>query len=236
MTSPKNSSHTHSPLPTGNGCSATQIVPALSTGPSAAHKITQFSRQAHWLSPRSNAPYSPLLKFILRRVPFAQRLYRLYLYLTKEIQFLGYRLTPLGAWLRKRWAAQATAYIKANAPARYAGFLVPGSEIGCKRRVNDTEYLAALHREGVELVWEDAVVEVVEEGVRTRSGRVVRADAVVLANGFQTRRMLWPMEIVGRGGVGLEEHVSGLHHHLPFIHTCTGWHDMKLTLPHSGTK
>lgn len=194
----------------GNGCSATQILPALSTGALAARKVTQFSRQAHWLSAYSNTPYSPLSRFIFAHVPLAQRLYRLYLYLSKESQFAGYQLTPAGASLRARWADEAAAYIRANAPPRYAGFLVPSSEIGCKRRVNDTGYLAALHREGVELVWEDPVVEVVEEGVRTRSGRVVRADAVVLASGFETRKMLFPMEIVGRGGVALEEHVSGV--------------------------
>lgn len=163
----------------------------------------------------------------MRWVPGALRLYRAWLYWDKEAQFPGYRRTAGGARRRVRWEAEAAAYIRAHAPARYAGFLVPRSEIGCKRRVNDTEYLAALHREGVELVFEDPVVEVVGEGVRTRSGRVVRADAVVLANGFQTKRMLFPMEIIGRGGVSLNEHVCDPH--LP-LHCCLAEACMNLTL------
>jgi cation diffusion facilitator CzcD-associated flavoprotein CzcO len=86
--------------------------------------------------------------------------------------------------------------------------LIPKTEIGCKRKVLDTEYLASLHKSNVELVSDDPVEEIVGRGVRTKSGRVVKADALVLAIGFATQQMLFPMEIIGRKGLSLNKYVS----------------------------
>jgi hypothetical protein len=44
-----------------------------------------------------------------------------------------------------------------------------------------------------------------------KSGREVKADAIVLAIGFATQQMLCPMEIVGRDGLSLNKYVR--HHH-----------------------
>jgi len=63
-------------------------------------------------------------------------------------------------------------------------------------------------------VSDDPVEEIVEKGVRTRSGREVQADALVLAIGFATQQMLFPMEIVGRKGLSLNKYVSLLFVHL----------------------
>ncbi|KAF3765165.1 FAD/NAD(P)-binding domain-containing protein [Cryphonectria parasitica EP155] len=208
----------------GNGCSATQIVPSISEGgdTQAVHKVTQFSRQAHWLSPRQQFEYSTIFKLTMRWVPFAMRVYRAWLYYEKEVDFLGYRMNKGGAGVRAGWTKTAAEYIRANAPEKYREFLVPTTEVGCKRRVNDTDYLAALHRDNVELVYDDPVEEIVREGVVTRSGRFVGADAVVLANGFQTKKMLFPMEIVGRGGVSLHEHWTSVSEGVPsaYFGTC----------------
>ena len=70
----------------------------------------------------------------------------------------------------------------------------------------DTDYLATLHRPDVELVADDAVECITETGVRTKSGREVRADAIVLATGFEVSRMLFPMEIIGQKDISLNEH------------------------------
>lgn len=90
---------------------------------------------------------------------------------------------------------------------RYHDALIPRTEIGCKRKVMDTNYLACLHRENVELVHSDPIEEMTETGVRTRSGREVHADAIILANGFQTPQVLFPMEITGEKAVTLNERV-----------------------------
>lgn len=178
----------------------------MSEGPNAVKKITQFSRQAHWLSERPNPEYSAFFKWSMRYIPLAMKTYRAWLYWSMERDFSGFDVNT-GATIRSGWSKTAEDYIRANAPAKYRDFLVPKTEIGCKRRVNDTDYLACLHRENVELVYEDAIEEIVPSGVRTRAGRLVNADAIVLAHGFETQTHLAPMEIVGENGVAINDHV-----------------------------
>ncbi|KAB8648475.1 hypothetical protein FH972_026131 [Carpinus fangiana] len=191
----------------GNGCSATQFVPVMSDPASVGRvrRITQFSRSPHFLAERPNPTYSSAFKLVMRYVPLAMRLYRAKEYAMMERDFAGFSVAN-GREIREDLTRINTAYIKRMAPEKYWEALLPNYEIGCKRKVMDTDYLASLWREEVELVADDPVVEIVETGVKTRSGRVVKADAIVLAIGFATSQMLFPMEIVGKGGVKLNDH------------------------------
>ena len=191
----------------GNGCSATQIIPTISQGAQAVKRITQFSRQAHWLAERFNPDYSPQFKWMMRWVPGAMRLYRAWIYYNKELSFRGFCIKG-GEKIREQWAKDATAYILRTAPEQYRDALIPKSVIGCKRRVNDTGYLRSLHQANVELVHDDAIATISENGINTASGRFVPADAIILATGFQTHRFLFPIQIVGESGMTLQEHVS----------------------------
>jgi cation diffusion facilitator CzcD-associated flavoprotein CzcO len=179
----------------------------MASPPSPARRITQFARQAQYLSERDNPVYTPLFKATMRYVPLAMRVYRFKHYLDMERDYAGFDIDS-GRAIRQALARENEAYVKATAPRRYWDALIPRTEIGCKRKVLDTEYLKALWQENVELVSEDPVERITETGVVTRSGREVRADAVVLAIGFATQQMLCPMEILGQGGVGLSEFVS----------------------------
>lgn len=76
----------------GNGCSATQFVPIISGGPNAVKRITQFSRQAHYLAERQNPYYSPAFKMVMRYLPFAMRLYCASLYWEMERDLPGFAI------------------------------------------------------------------------------------------------------------------------------------------------
>lgn len=143
----------------------------------------------------------------MRYIPFAMRLYRLYLYYLMERDFFGFDIKT-GGKIRADLQKTQIEYLKRTAPEKYHDALIPKTEIGCKRKVLDTDYLACLHRENMELVYADPIEEVTETGVRTRSGREVYADAIILANGFKTQQVLHPLEIKGEDGVSLNEHVS----------------------------
>lgn len=143
----------------------------------------------------------------MKWVPFAMRLYRAHLYWQQEKSFRGFHIAS-GKKEREGWARDAAKYIQMNAPEKYAEALIPKTEIGCKRRVNDTDYLACLHRENVELLYNDPIGSIVRNGVQTASGRLVEADAIILATGFETQKVLYPMDIRGENGVTLAEHVS----------------------------
>ncbi|PTB63615.1 FAD/NAD(P)-binding domain-containing protein [Trichoderma citrinoviride] len=205
----------------GNGCSATQIIPEISSGPGAAKMVTQFCRQAHWLAERPNPEYSALFKWTMKWVPLAMRIYRAKLYWNQERDFVGFDIET-GAEIRRGWAEDAADYIRANAPAHYRDFLVPKTEIGCKRRVNDTGYLASLHQNNVKLIYDDPVEEIVPSGVRTKAGRTVHADAIVLAHGFETQKPFGSFQVLGEGGVSIQDHWNQLSEGVPsaYLGTC----------------
>jgi hypothetical protein len=72
----------------------------------------------------------------------------------------------------------------------------------------DTDYLACLHRKNVELIYDDPIDHITESGIMTKSGRKIDADAIVLANGFETQKPFFPMEIRGQNGQNIADHVS----------------------------
>ena len=193
----------------GNGCSATQFVPVMAED---AKTITQFARQAQYLSERPNPVYSSAFKALMRYMPFAMRLYRFKLYADMEKDFASME-TEGGAHIRQGLIEENERYVKRMAPEKYWDALIPKHEIGCKRKVMDTDYLSTLHRSNVELIASDPVTELTTHGVKTASGRELHADAIVLATGFQVFRMLFPMEIHGRNGISLQafwdEHHQG---------------------------
>ncbi|KAI1423130.1 putative monooxygenase [Xylaria sp. FL1777] len=189
----------------GNGCSATQVVPAISQGDGAVKKVTQFARSAQWILERPNPQYSSLFRWTMRWVPLAMRTYRFLQYYGSDWDFKSFPIES-GAPIRKMYTDYFGEYIRRASPKKYHEFLIPKIEIGCKRRVMDTDYLECLHRDNVELVYKDPIEEVVENGVRTKSGRIVKADAIVLANGFQILKPLLTLNLRGENGITVADH------------------------------
>ncbi|EME49361.1 hypothetical protein DOTSEDRAFT_49642 [Dothistroma septosporum NZE10] len=191
----------------GNGCSATQFVPAMSE---TTGQLTQFARQPHYLAERPNPSYGPAFKAVMRYVPLAMRLYRFMLYADMEKDFAGFDIQS-GARLREDLRKENEDYVKKMAPEKYWDALMPKHEIGCKRKVMDTDYLACLYHDNVELIHDDPAENIIEDAVLTRSGRVIKADAIILATGFEVFRMLHPMEIIGADGITLNEYWNSKH-------------------------
>jgi cation diffusion facilitator CzcD-associated flavoprotein CzcO len=116
------------------------------------------------------------------------------------------------------------------ASTKYSDALIPKTEIGCKRKVLDTDYPKTLWRDHVELMTNDPVDRITKTGVVTESGREVKADVSVLAIGYTTQQMLCPTEIVGHDGLSLNTHVSC--HHM----TCTSYADLYPTVGYHHTR
>ena len=179
----------------------------ISEGEGSVKKVTQFARQAQWIIERPNPKYSKLFKWVMAYVPFAMKLYRLKQNYYAELDFYSFDIVS-GAEIRKLYADFALSYMRRTAPEKYHEFLTPKTEVGCVRRVLDTDYLPALNREHVELIGDDGVESFVEDGVRTASGRTVKADAVIMANGFKVQKPLASLNIYGENGVSVSDHVS----------------------------
>jgi 4-hydroxyacetophenone monooxygenase len=87
--------------------------------------------------------------------------------------------------------------------------IVPKYPVGGKRGLVDNGvWVKALKRDNVDLVT-TPIEKVTAGGVVTRDGVEHPADVMIFGTGFHASRFLWPMKIVGRGGVDLHEAWDG---------------------------
>ena len=198
----------------GNGCTGNQIVPAIYE---KTKHLTHFFRSKHWIVPPIWVPNTATLRWLFRYIPFTMLIARLYVYFIAEMAFKGVPLTKRGAAWRRRQESRAKKYIRETAPKKYHDMLIPDFEIGCKRRIFDSEgYLKCLNAENVTLT--DARVEaVVSDGLQTANG-FVPADVIVLATGYSTNNYLPGIEVTGPAGE-LHEHWD--HRGGPSAYNCT---------------
>jgi 4-hydroxyacetophenone monooxygenase len=73
-----------------------------------------------------------------------------------------------------------------------------------KRVLGDAGWYRMLRREHVELVTTD-IARVESQGLRLKDGKLIEVDTLLFATGFQAGKMLWPMDIRGRGGVSIRQ-------------------------------
>ncbi|KAM5471068.1 putative cyclohexanone monooxygenase [Microsporum ferrugineum] len=203
----------------GNGCSATQLVPAIAN---ETKSLTQIVRSKHWLAPPINFKYPPSVLWILQNVPLALRLQRLMVYLLAESVFPMFEMTEKGRKLREKKRTISENYMKKTAPEKYHDMLIPDFEIGCKRRIFDSGYLETLHNENV-LLTDKKIEQIVPDGIQTSDG-FIPADVIVLATGFDTSDyMKETMNIFGRGGKSVSEHWA--EYGGPEAYNCSAMHE-----------
>lgn len=183
----------------GTGASAIQFVPAIAP---EVTKLYVFQRSAPVVIPKKDRPYRRWEKALFRRLPFAQSLHRLWIWLIFEIFVAAFnRIRRLMSIIRRMFERQLAEQV-ADPALRSA--LTPDYEIGCKRILISSEYYAALTRPNVELVT-DPVREVTPAGVRTEDGAEREVDAIILGTGFLTNEFLAPIEVRGLAGRDLNE-------------------------------
>nr|RBQ85579.1 hypothetical protein FVER53263_10523 [Fusarium verticillioides] len=177
----------------GNGCTAAQIVPSIVD---KTKHLTQIVRAKHWMLPPIDGVYTDYMKSIFKYLPGTMMIQRLLIFLFAEIELKAVPMTTSAAKFRQKRRAYAEKFMRDTAPAKYHDLLIPDFEIGCKRRIYDSGYLASLHSKNLTLTNERAL-KIVENGVETDRG-FVEADVIVLANGFSTNTFLEGVEVVGR--------------------------------------
>ena len=179
----------------GNAASAIQFIPEIAK---TAAKVTIFQRSANWIDaaqrPRLHRqgegelpplPVPAARAALVRLRPARDALLRVPpRQLAREAH--GERLPP------------STSRSRSPIPT-LREMLTPDYPIGCKRILISDDYYPALCRPNVEVVT-SPIERVGRDAVRTRDGRVHRADVLILATGFETTSFLAPMQIEGRGG------------------------------------
>lgn len=185
----------------GNGCSAAQVVPAVSQ---RAALVKQYARSAQWYHERPNRSFTPFEKWCFRNIPLWQRYLRLRLFLMSDGLVATYMPGPAAEKLRAKTEENARQYIYSQAPSKYHQFLVPDFPLGCKRRIFDPNYLESLNRRNIELA-PVGIESIDETGITGTDGNRAEFDAIVLATGFDVQEFLVPMEIYGKNGKSLSE-------------------------------
>lgn len=197
----------------GTGASGMQVAPSIADD--VAH-LTIFQRSAHWAVYNQNyhATVSEGKKAALKHIPFYANWYRFQL-LWASSDGLHASLHVDPDWSAPDQSLNATnqqfrdtliRYIKdqiGDDPSLLQQVVPPYPPYG-KRMLRDNHWYRTLTRPNVTLT-NQPIERVVPEGVVTHDGILHACDMLVLATGFDARRMLAPMEIEGREGRTLRD-------------------------------
>lgn len=146
------------------------------------------------------------IRSMLRYVPFAMELYRLWTAWQLDASFIGFRKTKAGLQAREATGKAVTDYMKSVAAPQYFDILIPKYGFGMKRPVMDHGYLESTNKPNFELIKCDGL-QAVDQDKRTlvdALGGRHYTDIVILANGFQTQDLLAPMTIRGESDKDLK--------------------------------
>lgn len=180
----------------GTGASAAQLIPAVQPH---VQKLLVFQRSAAWVMPNHNRRFSQLEKFLFRRVPLLHRAHRKLLYWFRELVGLGFRRPVFhkpGEFIARWHLARQIR------DRQLRKKLTPNYRMGCKRVIVSSQYYPAFTATNVDLITE-AVQSFTRDGLQTQSGQFYRADAVVLATGFDLSNFHGAATTFGRSGKSL---------------------------------
>lgn len=197
----------------GTGASAMQIVPAIADQVAA---LTIYQRSPQWIAPNAEyfQPVTDRKQWLLEHIPYYQAWYRARLAWTfNDKVHTSLQIDP--EWKRPERSVNAvndahrsyfTRYLLSQLEGRedLQDKSLPGYPPFGKRMLLDNGWFKALKKPGVDLVTEP-ITEIYERGAITEDGRRRRADIIVLATGFQARRLLYPLDIRGRSGRSIRE-------------------------------
>ncbi len=197
----------------GTGATAMQIVPAIADD---AEKVLVFQRSPQWIAPNKNysLSVSDEVRFLMEHVPFYAAFYRMRLVWMMQDKLLA-TLNRDPGWPHPERSINEkndkhrmffTDYIDQELGDRtdLRDAVLPKYPPYGKRILMDNGWIRTVKRDDVQLV--TAGVRGFDEiAVITTDGDRVEADIVVLATGFQSSRMLAPMDIRGRDGISLRE-------------------------------
>ncbi|MCC6763909.1 MAG: NAD(P)/FAD-dependent oxidoreductase [Deltaproteobacteria bacterium] len=185
----------------GTGSTATQIVPAV-IGDVAS--LSLFQRTAQWVVPQENPAYTEAEKAGFQRHPETMKQIRDEISLLFADMFSNAVVdanSPQLQLIHEACVANLESQVKDPALREK---LRPDYRAGCKRLVMSADFYQAIQRPNAELVTE-GIERIEPAGVRTRDGRLHELDVLILATGFRVDRFMRPMEVVGRGGIALDD-------------------------------
>lgn len=185
----------------GTGSSGVQVIGAIAERVAA---LTVFQRTAQWVLPLDNPAISPEERAQFRADPQASLRLRAELAQSFAENFADAVIDRDSPQLQKIQALCLANLEEHVTEPLLRASLRPDYHAACKRLVVSPHYYQALTRPDVQVVT-GGIARVEPAGVRTEDGALHELDVLVLATGFQVDRFLRPIEVIGSGGVRLDD-------------------------------
>ena len=196
----------------GNGSTGVQILPRLAAD---GGEMAVFQRTPQWMSPLENygVPIPEETRWLLNTMPYYWNWYCYSMvratFIQQDAQVVDREWQARGGLISQRndrLRSILTAYVEKRLDGRpdLIAKLLPDYPPLARRLVIDNGWYDALLRDNVELVT-DGIETITKDGICTVDGVTRAFDTIVLATGFDTDRYLWPMRVVGRDGLVLEQ-------------------------------
>ncbi|MGU3435860.1 flavin-containing monooxygenase [Actinomycetes bacterium M1A6_2h] len=197
----------------GTGASAMQVLPAIA--PTVGH-ATVFQRSPQWVS-STDVYFSEIgddVNYLMANVPFYRLWYRARLaWNFNDRVHPSLQVDP--EWDHPERSVNAindahrrvfTRYIEKELEGRpdLIEKSVPDYPPFGKRMLLDNGWYAALRQDNVTLI-ADAVAEITPTSVIARGGEETKVDIVILATGFETHKLLTPIDVRGRSGKSIRD-------------------------------
>ena len=184
----------------GTGSTGVQIVAALG---GEVRQLKVFQRTAQWIYPFPNVRYSQLTRRVLSRWAALNGLgYRFWGWYIR--QTLG-RATIRPGWQRRLIQAQCRWNLRLSVrDHQLRAKLTPKDLPMCKRQVLAGHFYRSVQQPGVEVI-SDPIDHIESRGVVTGDGTLHELDLLVYATGFDARAYVRPLEVIGEGGLTLDE-------------------------------
>ena len=197
----------------GTGCSCVQLLPKTAD---IVDQALVFQRTPHWVAPARDY-YKPVESgqlWALNHVPFYAEFHRARMILTfgdrvweAVIADPDWDQPDLSMNEANHGMREAlTDFIKEGLGEKteYVEHCVPDFPVWGKRLIVDNGWYQTLARDNVDLI-SSGIEEIQSNGILTQDGTLHEVDAIILATGFQSNQLLWPMSIIGKGGQALDE-------------------------------
>jgi cation diffusion facilitator CzcD-associated flavoprotein CzcO len=184
----------------GTGSTGVQITAELG---GKVRQLKVFQRTAQWIAPGPNPRYSALTRAALHRWPRLNRLP--YHFWGRYVKWFFGR-APIRPGLPRNLATFLCRWnlrLSVRDPQLRAK-LTPKYQPMCKRLVFAGNFYRAVQRPGVEVIT-DPIDHIEPSGIVTADGTLHELDLLVYATGFDARAYVRPLEVIGEGGLSLDE-------------------------------
>ncbi len=187
----------------GTGASAIQIVPDIADD---VDQLYLFQRTPPWVIPRPDRRVSRFEKWLYRKLPVTQKLWRWLLYWRLEGRATAFVVFPrmaaivqwLGRWNIRRGIKEPALRLK----------VMPEFPAGCKRVLLSDDYYPTLARDKVHVV-NRRIREITSTGVVTSDDVETPVDVIIWCTGFKATDPVPEGLFVGRQGLDLTQRWRG---------------------------